>query len=189
MPGQFMARPRTKVLEIRLGDEKISRMNPADQHTGLDAFDRQLLVALQKDNRTPLRVLAEQVHLSTAAVQRRIRRMEDAGVIMSNTAVVNPERVGRPVTILVEVHAKVAQADRLEALKKTFAGPEVQQCYYVTGEADFVLILAVSSMAEYDAIAHRLFSGNEDVQWFRTVVAMDRVKVSLDVPVVTTISA
>ncbi|MBS0450021.1 MAG: Lrp/AsnC family transcriptional regulator [Proteobacteria bacterium] len=151
----------------------------------LDAYDRQLLVILQKDNRTPLRVLAEQVHLSTAAVQRRIRRMEDAGVITANAAVVDPDKVGQAITILVEVHAERTQTPDLDAMKAALSGPEVQQCYYVTGDADFVLVLTVSTMAEYEALARRLFYDNKNVQWFRTVVVMDRVKVGLNVPVPT----
>lgn len=149
----------------------------------LDAYDRQLLVLLQKDNRTPLRELAGNVHLSTAAVQRRIRRMEEVGVISANAAIINPEMVGKAITILVEVHAERTQTPDLDAMKAALSGPEVQQCYYVTGDADFVLILTVSSMAEYEALARRLFYDNKNVKWFRTIVVMDRVKAGLDVPV------
>jgi Lrp/AsnC family leucine-responsive transcriptional regulator len=147
----------------------------------LDAFDRQLLVALQEDNRTPLRVLAERVHLSTAAVQRRIRRMEDLGVICANVAVVDPDLVGQVITLLVEVRAERAQTADLDALKASFSGPEVQQCYYVTGEGDFMLVLTVRSMSEYEALANRLFHDNPGVKWFRTIVVMGRVKVGLAV--------
>lgn len=147
----------------------------------LDAFDRQLLEALQQDNRTPLRVLAERVHLSTAAVQRRIRRLEELGVIAANVAVVDPERVGQVITLLVEVHAERAQAADLDALKKTFSGPKIQQCYYVTGQGDFILIIQVASMAAFEAMARELFYNNPAVKWFRTIVVMDSVKVGLSV--------
>ena len=115
----------------------------------LDDFDRQLLLAVQQDNRMPLRLLAEKVHLSTAAVQRRIRRMEEAGVISSNVAVVSPPSVGKVITLLVEVQAERTQTADLDELKKSLSGPEVQQCYYVTGEADFMLVMTVDSMTEY----------------------------------------
>ena len=59
----------------------------------LDDFDRALLRIVQLDNRTPLRVLAERVHLSTAAVQRRLRRLEERGVIRANVAEVDPAPV------------------------------------------------------------------------------------------------
>jgi DNA-binding Lrp family transcriptional regulator len=119
----------------------------------LDVFDRQLLLEVQQDNRMPLRLLAEKVHLSTAAVQRRIRRMEEAGVISSNVAVVSPPSVGKVITLLVEVQAERTQTADLDELKKSLSGPEVQQCYYVTGEADFMLVMTVHSMTEYEALA------------------------------------
>jgi len=72
----------------------------------------------------------------------------------------------------------------IDQAKQDFAtASEVQQCYYVTGEADFVLVVVVASMADYESLARRLFFGNHNVKRFRTFVAMDRVKVGLEVPV------
>lgn len=148
----------------------------------LDKFDRAILDLVQRDNTMPLRLMAEQVNLSTAAVQRRIKRMEEVGVITGNVAIVDPTAVGRPITIIVEVMAERTSIDALEAMKAHFAVPEVQQCYYVTGEVDFVLVLTVASMQEYQALARRLFAENANVTWFKTIVALDRVKVGLSVP-------
>ncbi|TGR95743.1 Lrp/AsnC family transcriptional regulator, partial [Mesorhizobium sp. M2E.F.Ca.ET.209.01.1.1] len=61
--------------------------------------------------------------------------------------------------------------------------PQVQQCYYVTGEADFILVVTVATMADYETLTRRLFFANNNVKRFRTFVAMDRVKVGLEVPV------
>ena len=148
----------------------------------LDKFDRAILDLVQCDNTMALRLIAEQVNLSTAAVQRRLKRMEEGGVITGNVAIVDPTAVGRPITIIVEVMAERTSLEALEAMKAHFAVPEVQQCYYVTGEVDFVLVLTVASMQEYQALARRLFAQNTNVTWFKTIVALDRVKVGLDVP-------
>ncbi|WP_194435373.1 Lrp/AsnC family transcriptional regulator [Vibrio fluminensis] len=148
----------------------------------VDNFDRAILRILQKDNTTPLRLISEQTHRSTASVQRRIKRMEENGTIKTNTAIIAPEKVGQIITIIVEVHAVRAQASDMEEMKKSFSGPEIQQCYYVTGEADFLLVLTVSDMSEYEAISSRLFYNNENVKWFRTIVVIDRVKASMDIP-------
>ncbi|WP_293868522.1 Lrp/AsnC family transcriptional regulator [uncultured Alsobacter sp.] len=149
----------------------------------LDAFDLGILAILQRDNTTPQRVIGERVNLSAPAVQRRIRRMEAAGVIAANVAVVNPASVGHPITLFVEVEVISETADLIDAAKQSFAtAPEVQQCYYVTGEADFVLVVVVASMAAYEAFTRRMFFGNDNVKKFRTFVAMDRVKVGLEVP-------
>jgi Lrp/AsnC family transcriptional regulator, leucine-responsive regulatory protein len=149
----------------------------------LDAFDLAILNVLQRDNSTPQRIIGEAVNLSAPAVQRRIRRMEETGVIQANVAIVDPAQVGQPITILVEVEVISETAALIDAAKREFAAvPEVQQCYYVTGEADFVLIIVVPTMGAYEALTRRLFFGNNNVKRFRTFVAMDRVKVGLAVP-------
>lgn len=76
----------------------------------LDSFDRAILDLLQRDNTLPQREIAEAVHLSTPAVQRRIKRLQDSGVIAANVAVVAAAKVGRPLTIIVEV--RVVSEDR-----------------------------------------------------------------------------
>lgn len=153
---------------------------PAD----LDRFDLAILDILQRDNATPQRTIGEAIHLSAPAVQRRIKRLEESGVIQANVAVVDPALVGRPVTVLVEVQIESERVDLLDAAKASFAAaPEVQQCYYVTGEADFILVLTVATMGEYEAVARRLFFENHNVKRFRTFVAMGRVKVGLSVPI------
>ena len=71
--------------------------------SGLDSFDLAILEILQGDNTTPQRLIGERVNLSAAAVHRRIKRMEAEGVIVGNIASLDPTRVGRPITIIVEV--------------------------------------------------------------------------------------
>jgi DNA-binding Lrp family transcriptional regulator len=74
----------------------------------LDAFDRKILAILQDDARTPQREIADAVALSSSAVNRRIAAMEDGGVITGWAAAVDPAKVGRPITIIVEVSASSA---------------------------------------------------------------------------------
>jgi DNA-binding Lrp family transcriptional regulator len=149
----------------------------------LDAFDRKILEILQRDNTTPQRTIGEAVNLSAPAVQRRIKRMTEEGVIRANVAVIDPAAVGQAITIFVEVEVISETAEQIEQAKREFAAsPEIQQCYYVTGEADFVLVIVVPSMADYEALTRRLFFGNNNVKRFRTFVAIDRIKVGLSVP-------
>ncbi|AOF92850.1 Lrp/AsnC family transcriptional regulator [Sinorhizobium sp. RAC02] len=150
----------------------------------LDAFDRKILAILQQDNTTPQRTIGEAVNLSAPAVQRRIKRMTEDGVIRANVAIVDPAAVGQSITLFVEVEVISETAEHIEAAKRAFAAtPEIQQCYYVTGEADFILVIIVPAMADYEALTRRLFFGNNNVKRFRTFVAMDRVKVGLGVVV------
>jgi Lrp/AsnC family leucine-responsive transcriptional regulator len=174
-------------LYIAPGLASLFRWSPilrkSDLPVTIDEFDRKILAILQADNMTPQRTIGEAVNLSAPAVQRRIKRLTESGVIRANVAVIDPEAVGQPITIFVEVEVFSETAEQIESAKREFAGtPEIQQCYYVTGEADFILVVVVPSMADYESLTRRLFFGNNNVKRFRTFVAMDRVKVSLNVP-------
>ncbi|WP_432289401.1 Lrp/AsnC family transcriptional regulator (plasmid) [Aminobacter sp. BA135] len=149
----------------------------------LDSFDLAILDILQQDNSTSQRIIGERVHLSAAAVNRRIQRMREAGVIVGNYSTLDPTKMGRPITVIVEVRIESERLDLLDAAKRSFqADPDVQQCYYVTGDADFVLIVTVPSMREYDALTRRLFFENHNVKKFRTLVVMERLKAGLAIP-------
>lgn len=143
----------------------------------LDRQDRAILDILQRDNRTPQRVIAEQVALSAPAVQRRIAALERAGVIAANVALVDPDVVGATITAIVEVQLVDERAVTVDRAKALFRdAPEVQQCYYVTGGISFVLIIVAADMRVYERITRRLFAENELVKGYRTLVALDRVK-------------
>jgi DNA-binding Lrp family transcriptional regulator len=74
--------------------------------------------------------------------------------------------------------------DLLDSMKRTFeACPQIQQCYYVAGEWDFVLVLVVQHMDQYNELTRQLFFGNNNVKRFKTLVVMDRVKAGQNVPV------
>jgi DNA-binding Lrp family transcriptional regulator len=163
----------------------VSTANPP-----LDRFDLAILDILQRDNSTPQRAIGEAVSLSAPAVQRRIKRMEESGVIRANVAVLDPTLLGQSITVFVEVEVISETADLIDAAKREFAAtPEVQQCYYITGQADFMLVVVVASMADYEALTKRLFFQNNNVRKFRTSIAMDRVKVGMTIPLGTQASS
>lgn len=148
----------------------------------LDRFDLAILEVLQVDNKTPQRIIADRIGLSAPAVQRRVKRMEDQGTIVANVAIVDPSHVGQEITVFVEVEMHSEFRTTHEETKRSFAqAPEVQQCYYVTGDVDFILVVVVRTMGEYEAVTKRLFFENSNVKRFRSFVTMDRVKVGLDV--------
>ncbi|MGF6979809.1 Lrp/AsnC family leucine-responsive transcriptional regulator [Paraburkholderia sp. JPY465] len=150
----------------------------------LDDFDLKLLMEVQRDAHIPQNELGARVNLSTAAVNRGLRRMSDEGVIRNYAAIVAPEKVGYPLTIVATVEVESEQIHLLDSMKRTFAQcPEIQQCYYVAGEWDFVLLLTVRNMDEYTALTRQLFFSNNNVKRFKTLVSMNNVKVGLGVPV------
>jgi len=151
--------------------------------TALDDFDLRILARYQHDTQVPARAIAEAVGLSTAAVQRRLKRLREIGVIRREVAEIEPRTVGLPVTCVVAVDLDRERAVDLDRFKRRMiALPEVQQCYYVTGQADFLLIVLVKSMEDYDAFARRALLGDDNVKSFVTTVVMDRVKTGVTVP-------
>ena len=146
-------------------------------NSSLDSFDLNILRILQKDNRIPHHKIGERVNLSGPSVQRRIKRMEKSGVITSSACIIDPALVGLNLTIVVEVELWSERKGKNDEVKKLFLeSPEVQQCYYVAGEVDFILILIVKDMKEYEDLTKKLFFSNENINKFKTLVVMDRTK-------------
>lgn len=148
----------------------------------LDAYDIKLLALLQRDSRLSQREIAEAVNLSPSAVNRRIATLEAEGIITSTVAIIDPTKVGRLITLLVEVKLENERLDLLDEMRKRFVEcPQIQQVYYVTGDFDFMLIFNVTDMAEYEQLTRELFFVSGNVKSFKTYVAMQRSKVTLNV--------
>ncbi|MBV6749005.1 Lrp/AsnC family transcriptional regulator [Pseudomonas chlororaphis] len=149
----------------------------------LDHFDLALLEAIQQDASTSQQDLGTRVNLSPAAVNRRLKKLNADGVVRKTVALVDPVRLGYGLTVIAAVEVENERLDLLDAMKRTFlACPQVQQCYYVTGESDFVLILAVRNMEQYTELTRTLFFQSNNVKRFKTLVSMSNVKVGLEVP-------
>ena len=150
----------------------------------LSAIDRSILRIVQIDARFRLEDIAEKVGASVATVQRRIRHLKQEGVIQGETAVVNPDAVKQGMTFLILVEMERERLDILDAFRrKIHAEEQIQQCYYITGDADFALVALARDMNEYRDLIQRLFFDDTNVKRFRTSVVMDRTKVGLNVPV------
>lgn len=155
--------------------------------TNIDSFDCKILTIIQESNRTTSDQIAEEIGLSPAAVQRRIKRMRQQNVIRADISVVSPRTVDRDVTLVVEVYLESERTDLLDSFKKKMkANPAVQQCYYVTGSSDFILIVTAKDMEDYEQFTRQAFFDNPNIRRFRTNVVMDPVKVGLSVPVTVT---
>jgi Lrp/AsnC family leucine-responsive transcriptional regulator len=148
-----------------------------------DAVDRAILGIVQRDATQSQAEIGAVVGLSATAVHRRMRGYVEQGVIERTVAVLEPSRCGVPLTIVVTIEVENEQLDLLDAMKRTFAAaPAVQQCYYMAGEWDFVLVVQVRDMDEYTELTRALFFGSGNVKRFKTMVAMQRVKSGMEVP-------
>jgi Lrp/AsnC family leucine-responsive transcriptional regulator len=143
----------------------------------MDQFDLKILELVQRNNRLPAERIADEVGLSPSAVQRRLRRLRDEGVIEADVSVIAPEMVGRRLLVIVSVTLERDERPIYEETKRSFAAaPEVMQCYAVAGETDFILIVAVHDIEEYNAFTQRLFFANPHIKRFQTHVVTQRVK-------------
>lgn len=110
----------------------------------LDDFDLRILARLQHDNQITNQALAAEIGLSPPACLRRVKRLRDERYIQQDVSVVDPNKVGLPLTMLVLVQVERERVDLLDEFKRFLKSlPEVMQCYVVTGRADFVLMIAM----------------------------------------------
>jgi len=150
----------------------------------LDRFDRQLLNLVQEDSGVTAERLAEQVALSPSAVQRRLRRMREQGVIVKDAAIVDPKKIGKPTFFIVSLQVERERPELLTQLRQWMAAQaHIQQVFYVTGEADFILVITAPDTEVYDELMPRLVSEHPNVKRFTTNVALGVVKRGLAIPI------
>lgn len=151
------------------------------KHTPVDL---KILRLLQNNAREKLETISFETGLSIATVQRRIKFLKSEGYIIKETALISPESIGYSMTFLILVELERERLDQVEAFRrKVNAELQIQQCYYITGNADFALIAIAKDMQDFETLTNRLFFDDTNVKRFRTSVVMNRTKISLDVPI------
>jgi Lrp/AsnC family leucine-responsive transcriptional regulator len=145
-------------------------------HT-LDKVDRKLLNLLQKDNQTPTRALAEKVHISQPTCLRRIRELREAKVISADVSMVDPFALGYGMMAFLEVSlSNQSDEHMLEFEARMAKEPEVMQCYFVSGDYDYFLVVHVLDMDAYYQFVRRVISGSGNVRHFQSRFPMKRAK-------------
>ena len=149
----------------------------------IDAFDLKILQIIQENNKITSEVLAKEVGLSSSACQRRINSVRKAGIIQKDVSIIDRNFIGRKITIVVQVLSDKEGIEYDDEFKKTMLkAPEVMQCYYVTGDYDYVLIATFKDMEEYEIFTKKYFLNNSNIKRFSSMVVMNRVKENLSVP-------
>lgn len=121
----------------------------------LDTTDRRLLEVLQADGRITNAALADRVHLSPSACLRRVRRLEEAGVITGYVAVLDRVMIGRATSVFVEIALTSQDEERLDEFEAQVAAvPEVLSCHLMAGNSDYLLHVAADDVSDYERI-HR----------------------------------
>lgn len=150
----------------------------------LDKFDRRILAIVQRDARRSAETIGADIGLSASAVQRRMARLREDGVIVAEVALVDPRSVDRRLTVIADLEVERERPELLASLRQWIAAePAIQQAWYVTGDSDYVLVVTARDVGDYDALMQRLVTANANVKRFRTRVALDTLKRGLAVPV------
>lgn len=148
----------------------------------MDAIDRKILDILQADASVPIASIAETVGMSTAPCWRRIKRLEDDGVITRRVALLSRRKANVPMTVFVSVKAPRHAVEWLQAFRRLIADvPEIVEAWRLTGEADYQLRIVVPDIETYDVVYQRMISRLEfsDIS---SAIAMEEMKYTTAIP-------
>lgn len=149
----------------------------------LDAIDRRILRHLQQNARISTAELAEKVGLSVSPAWRRVRALEEAGVITGYQALVNPGSVGLSVSVFIHVSLE----QQIESALETFEAavqkrPEVMECYLMTGDADYLLRVVVPNLAAYERFLMDHLTRIRGIASIKSSFALRPVKQGTELP-------
>ncbi|KQU52666.1 AsnC family transcriptional regulator [Bosea sp. Leaf344] len=150
----------------------------------LDEIDRRLLQALQADGRMSIQDLAARVGLSPSPCARRVRLLEDAGVIKGYAAVVDQDKLGLPVSVFASIKLERQREEELDRFAAAVTRwPEVADCFLMTGPRDYLLRIIVSDLAAYERFLKDKLTRLENVASIESSFALGQVKRSFSIPV------
>ena len=148
----------------------------------IDEYDRRILHQLQSDAALPAEAIGEKIGLSRNACWRRIKRLEEAGLITARVALLDRDKLNLGLTVFIAVRTRSHSADWLERFKQaTRAIPEITGVFRMSGETDYLLRASVPSMAEYDALYQRLIS-KVDLTDVSSSFVMEEIKDTTQLP-------
>ncbi|EWY42578.1 ArsR family transcriptional regulator [Skermanella stibiiresistens SB22] len=149
----------------------------------LDLIDRKILARLQKDGRIANNDLAADVGLSPSPCLRRVKALEDSGVIRTYVALVDPATVDLPVNVFVSVTLEKQIEERLDAFEEAIRHrPEVVECYLMTGEADYLLRVVVPDLAAYEYFLKTHLTRVAGVSSIKSSFALKQVRYETALP-------
>ena len=149
----------------------------------LDKFDRSILAALQKDGRISNVQLAGSVNLSESACLRRVRALEEAGLIERYVALLNQKRAGLSGTVFVHIALRREEQRELAAFEAAIQQiPEVMECYLMTGEFDYLLRVVIADMADFERLHNESLTRLPGVSRVTSSVAIRTVRKTTELP-------
>jgi Lrp/AsnC family transcriptional regulator, leucine-responsive regulatory protein len=149
----------------------------------LDAIDLRILAALQENARIANTDLSAAVGLSPAPCLRRVRALEERGVIRKHVTLVSPAAVGLPVSVFVSISLERQVEEALKRFERVILGrPEVMECYLMTGDADYLLRVVCADLGAYERFVLDHLTKVPGVSSIRSSFALKQVKYSTALP-------
>jgi len=149
----------------------------------LTAIDRRILRALQEDGRMTVQAIAELVGLSASPCLRRIRQMEQAGIIAGYSASVDQKAVGLPVSVFISIKLERQRAEELDAFGDAIGRwPEVMECYLMTGQFDFLLRVVCADLEAYERFLRARLTQIAGVASIESSFSLGQIKQSRVLP-------
>ena len=148
----------------------------------MDEIDRKILSHLQQDSRIAVAELAEKVGVSRTVCWRRIKALEEAGIIRAQVALLDRNRLNLPVTVFVAIRTNRHDADWLQKFADTVEQfPEITELYRMSGEVDYLLKVVVPDVAAYDRFYQKLIR-RIDLHDVSSNFAMEEIKFTTALP-------
>jgi Lrp/AsnC family transcriptional regulator, leucine-responsive regulatory protein len=152
--------------------------------TPLDAFDRALLRNLQHDGRMTNAELSQRVNLSESACLRRMRTLEEVGLIEGYGAVINQQKAGCPVNVFVNITLERQEQANLRAFEEAVRKvPEVMECYLMSGEYDYLLRVVLADTADFERLHSQHLTSLPNVSRVQSSFALRTVQKSRELPI------
>lgn len=150
----------------------------------LDAIDRRILRALQRDGRLQNVELAKQVGLSPSPCLRRVRRLEEAGVIARYAAILDPARIDLGMTLFTRIWLTGQDEDTVGSFVAAIQDlPQVVECYLMAGDCDFLLRVLAKDLDDYRRFQIEHLGCITSVRNIKTEIPMQKIKRSTELPV------
>ncbi len=150
----------------------------------LDEMDRKILRILQKQGDISNRALADKVGLSPPPCLKRVRRLQEIGVIEKTVALLNPDSIGHGLTAFIDVELEKQRDDLLRLFEQRVSErSEVLQCYMVSGDSDYLLVVNVPDMNAYEIFVRDVFAREPNILKYKTRFGMSRVKYSTELQI------
>lgn len=145
--------------------------------SSVDIVDRRILSIIQDDAEQSAETIAPRVNLSPSAVQRRVARLKRERIIEKISAIVDPKKIGLPLTVLAKVQCENNHVSSHEPFRR-WAGREisVQGCWHIAGEFDYFMVIVVRDLDAYNEISERMMSAGLGLHRIESIVAFQTVK-------------